>query len=218
MVTLKDTFFHRIGKKSELERILENIPRFKTPKRALEQYITPGDLASEILWEAYISGDMEDKVVVDLGCGTGRLTIGSSLLRAKLVIGLDVDIDTLKDLLNVVKSMRLYSKIDLVQALIPYVPLRRADIVIQNPPFGIWRRGADLKFLISALSLAPKVYSIHKSNINSRKLLLREAMERGYVLLRMWTRYMRIPQMFEHHRRRSYRFKVDIYVFGRVKR
>lgn len=35
--------------------------------------------------------DLDGKFVADLGCGSGRLSIGSSLMGAQGIIGFDID-------------------------------------------------------------------------------------------------------------------------------
>ena len=40
---------------------------------------------------AYTHGDIVDKSVLDLGCGTGRLGLGAAFLGAKEVVGIDID-------------------------------------------------------------------------------------------------------------------------------
>ena len=40
-------------------------------------------------------GDLEDKLVADLGCGCGVLSIGSAMLGAGAITGFDLDTDAL---------------------------------------------------------------------------------------------------------------------------
>jgi len=204
-------FFHS---KKGLEMFLESIPRFKKAKRKLEQYVTPSNLAAEILWLALEIGDIKGKVVADLGCGTGRLTVGAALLGAKEVLGIDVDVEPLKQLSSIIKELNL-NNVHIINANVPYVPLLKVDTVIQNPPFGVWRRHADIEFLTSAFKFSNVIYSIHKSNIKSRRLIVRVAKELKFTLTHIFTRTIHIPQMFETHTRRTYRFKVDVYRFSK---
>ena len=69
-------------KKKDLEIQLQRIQNFKDPDPALEQYMTPSVIATDILFDAYSKGDVEGLKVVDLGCGTGMFSIGSWLLGA----------------------------------------------------------------------------------------------------------------------------------------
>ena len=52
-------------------------------------------LASCMLHTACQNGDIEGRTVLDLGCGTGVLTIGAALGGAGFVIGVDVDTDAM---------------------------------------------------------------------------------------------------------------------------
>ena len=45
--------------------------------------------------------------------------------------------------------------------------------MLQNPPFGVQKRGADRKFLKKALTTADTVYSLHKSVHDSEALVKR---------------------------------------------
>jgi len=80
--------------KKQDEIIFQSLATFQYPKPHLEQYPTPPDLAVKLLNLAY--EDIKDKVVFDLGCGTGILSIGSAILGARMVVGVDIDILALK--------------------------------------------------------------------------------------------------------------------------
>ena len=70
-------------------KILVNSPDFKDPNPDLEQYATPVDIAVEIVKKANSRGHLSGKVA-DLGCGTGRLSIGAAILGAD-VTGFEID-------------------------------------------------------------------------------------------------------------------------------
>jgi putative methylase len=79
-------------RKRDLERLLSEIQGHPEPNAYLEQYVTPSNVAAELLYlAAYVNDDIIDKTVIDLGCGTGRLSIGAALLGAKEVVGVDLD-------------------------------------------------------------------------------------------------------------------------------
>ena len=77
-------------KRKELEMRLQRVAPFDDPSAALEQYPTPSTIASDILFSAYANGDVCDKTVNDLGCGTGIFSIGAKLLGANVVRGYDI--------------------------------------------------------------------------------------------------------------------------------
>ena len=79
-----------------LESLLSTVAPFDRPKQWLEQYPTTPPLAAGILSRARERGDVEGKVICDLGCGCGMLTVAAILCDAGVVIGVDVDEDALE--------------------------------------------------------------------------------------------------------------------------
>lgn len=83
-------------KLKKLEEFLQGVDEFKKPKVLLEQYITPPHIASCILHTIQTKfEDLDGKIVADLGCGSGMLSIGALLLGAKHVIGFEIDPDAI---------------------------------------------------------------------------------------------------------------------------
>ena len=78
-------------KKKQLEILLQKIPSFNNPIPGLEQYKTSADIAADIIFTAHQLGDIENKIVIDMGCGTGIFSVGSFLTGAKKVIGIDIE-------------------------------------------------------------------------------------------------------------------------------
>jgi putative methylase len=153
----------KIERKRHLEMILQKIPPHKSPKVHLEQYTTPANIAADILWNAYSLGDIMDKKIVDLGCGTGILAIGAALLGAEKVIGIDIDPDTIK--IAELQSSK-FGVDDITEFISMDVQdvIQKADTVIQNPPFGAQKAGtknADRLFIKKATEIAPVIYSFH---------------------------------------------------------
>ena len=73
----------QINSKSSLAIILSKLKLFSKPQLNLEQYPTDSEIAAEVLWNAHMNDDLDNKVVADLGCGTGILGIGALLLHSK---------------------------------------------------------------------------------------------------------------------------------------
>ena len=48
--------------------------------------MTPAPIAADIIFTAYQWGDIENKTVVDLGCGTGIFSVGAVSMGAKKVL------------------------------------------------------------------------------------------------------------------------------------
>ena len=99
-------------KLKQLEQNLQQVEGFEEPKILLgksqsshfhrencyssEQYATRPHIAACMLHTISDTfGDLEDKLIADLGCGCGVLSIGSVMLGAGAVIGFDLDSDAL---------------------------------------------------------------------------------------------------------------------------
>ena len=145
-------------KKKDLEMKLQKVKPFQDPRADLEQYVTPATIAADLLYSAYVQGDIADRKVVDLGCGTGMLAIGAWLLGAKEVVGVDFDGQALK--VAEQNARELGTEVRLLQMQVHELQ-EQADTVVMNPPFGAQRRHADRPFLEKALESAPVIYSLH---------------------------------------------------------
>ena len=147
-------------KKKDLEILLESIEKPKEIKAELEQYTTPASIAADILWTAYYNGDIENKIVIDLGCGTGIFAIGSALLKAKKVIAVDID----EKLVAIAKK-----EVEKIGINIDFYVMdveefnEKGDVVIMNPPFGAQyaNRKSDRKFVMKAMEISKAFYSLH---------------------------------------------------------
>ncbi|MFA4647672.1 METTL5 family protein [Pyrococcus kukulkanii] len=199
-------------RKKELAIILSKLKGFQNPKPWLEQYRTPGNAASELLWLAYSLGDIEGKVVADLGAGTGVLTVGALLLGAKKVYAVEVDPEAVEVLKENVKGF------DNVKVIVGDVNefSEKVDTVVMNPPFGSQRKHADKPFLLKAFEVSNVVYSIHLAKPEVRKFIERFSQENNFVMSHRITTEIEIPAQFFFHRKRLERIKVDIYRFIRA--
>ncbi|NPA84581.1 MAG: hypothetical protein GXO07_01080 [Crenarchaeota archaeon] len=191
--------------KKELEVALEAV---KWKKGSLgvkyEQYPTPSDVAADVLWRAFLKGDIAGKTVADLGCGTGRLAYGAELLGGR---ALCVELD-----LELLEEAPLEER---VLARVPLVPLRRVDTVLMNPPFGTKRRGADREFLSAALEIADVVYTIQPAGAAGAVAAL--ARERGFRCEVLAGYRMLLPQLYSFHKSRKRRTEVALYRCERIK-
>ncbi|MEM1744952.1 MAG: METTL5 family protein [Candidatus Nezhaarchaeales archaeon] len=197
--------------RKQLAMLLSKVDVHPEPKVMLEQYTLTSEEASDILWTIETTfGDISKKVVVDLGCGTGRLAIGSALLGAGYVVGVDVDKKALRRAVEAAKKLGVDDKASWILASVHSLSLR-ADVVIQNPPFGVRREGADRPFLEAALRIAPIVYSLHKSGWKNRQFLKRYIRELGGRVDKIVPLEITIKPTFEFHTKRNYKVKVDLY-------
>ena len=124
-----------ILKKKHLAKILSGLDGYRNPKPKLEQYETPGDTAAEMIWMADLRGKLKEKVVADLGCGTGILAVGSALLGARKVYALDIDKEAVEVARANATKLNVLDKIEFLVMDVREFD-RKVDTVIMNPPFG----------------------------------------------------------------------------------
>ena len=100
--------------KTRLAITLSKMEVFESPKAALEQYPTDSEIAAEVLWQAYMLGDIENKSVLDLGCGSGILGLGAALLGASSLTMIDKDTNALElSKINLSKEAFTYFELSL---------------------------------------------------------------------------------------------------------
>ena len=201
----------RLVPRLDLEKALQRVEPHPSPKAYLEQYTIPTDVAAELLFiAAYIHDDIIGQVVADLGCGTGRLAIGAVLLGAAEAVGVDIDKASVKTAKKNAESLEVDEKTSWV---IGEVNALRGnfDTVLQNPPFGVQTRGADRKFLLKALELAPHIYSLHKSGEGNRVFIKRFIEGHGGKVTGIFPMKLNIPKLFKFHTKRKHEVEVDLY-------
>jgi putative methylase len=168
-----------VASQQQLAIFLSKLKTFKDPKSHLEQYSTDSNVAAQVLWEAYMSGDIEGKEIADLGCGTGILGIGALVLGAKYVYFVEIDGDILPALAENLALIDLQQ--DNYEVITSSVEAftEKVDTVVQNPPFGTKAKGADIKFLEHAKSVTTTIYSLHKTS--TERHLLSWAQKNGFA-------------------------------------
>ena len=192
-------------KKNELERRLQQVAPHSRPRPDLEQYSTPAAVAADVLFIAYSFGDIADREVVDLGCGSGILSIGAALLGASRVTGIDVDPAAVEDARR--NAEEAGAGIEVLRADVREIALK-GDTVVMNPPFGAQRRNADRPFLETAMRTAPRVYSPHHAKTVGFLLTMVSAMGRGVFFQKSYK--FEIPHMFEFHNKRKREIEVAL--------
>jgi putative methylase len=190
-------------KKKQLEILLEGLDGFRNPVPEREQYVTPARVAAEILYLAYMHGDLG--VVCDLGCGTGALAVGAALLGAK-AIGVEIDAGALAVARN--NARKLGVDVDFVRGDVNSISLRGIETVIMNPPFGAQRASqGDRAFLKKALETAKTIYSLHNRGS--------EGFIRRFVEPCIVQEIHRIPfplkRCFEFHRSDVKTIEIELY-------
>ena len=203
----------KITRKKHLEMRLQSVPPHPKPKVGLEQYTTPSIIASDLVWNAASLGDIENRNVVDLGCGSGMFAIACALMGADMACGVDVDEDSI--LLARHTSDKL--KLDNVKFMLCDINQLDesfdADTVIQNPPFGSQRKakhGQDLNFIKRACELNPEVlYSFHMAS--TEEFLIDFYNDNGLEITHIFRYEFPIPKIYEFHTKENQ--NVDVIVF-----
>jgi len=208
----------RMVRKRDLEIALSQLEPHPSPKPNLEQYTIPPELAAEILYmAAYVYDDIINKKVVDLGCGTGRLAIGAAILGAEIAVGVDIDKLAVKVALRNAETLGLSHKTLWVAGDINSIN-GEFDTVLQNPPFGVQRRGADRTFLLKALEIGQVIYSLHKSGSKNQEFIKRFIEQHGGKVISIFPMELSIAPTFKFHVKRKHLVKVDLYRMEGIRR
>jgi putative methylase len=197
-----------INSKSSLAITLSKLKGFEEPKARLEQYNTDSEIAAEVLWNAYMSGDIAEKTIVDLGCGTGILGIGAFLLGAKKVFFVDNDPKALLILRDNLKSIDATEKIEIIEADIENFSTT-VDTILQNPPFGTRLKHADRIFLVKAAGLADVIYSFHKTS--TEKFVRSFASDNSLEITNRWNFSFPLKHTMAFHKKRIQHIAVTCY-------
>ncbi|CDF28975.1 ribosomal L11 RNA methyltransferase (SAM-dependent) [Methanobrevibacter smithii CAG:186] len=197
----------KITKKKHLEMAIQKVPKHPNPKVDLEQYSTPATIAADLLWNAYSLGDIADKKVMDLGCGTGIFAIASKLLGAASAIGVDIDKDSI-DLASSYCGDVNFICSDICDLENDF----DVDTIFQNPPFGSQKnakKGADLKFISKAIELSPKVlYSFHMAS--TEEFLISYFEKNDLEITHIFRYNFPIPKIYEFHTMESANVEVIV--------
>lgn len=206
-------------KLKELESCLQQVDTFETPKILLEQYPTTPHIAACMLYTIHGTfNDIEGKLVADLGCGCGVLSIGATMLEAGFCVGFDLDNDALEIFRRNAEEFEI-SNFDLVQCDLCTLNVEayssKFDTVIMNPPFGTkHNQGIDMKFLKAALTLAKTVYSLHKTS--TREHIQKKAHDWGVKMEVIAELRYDLPASYKFHKKKSVDIQVDFLRFSKT--
>lgn len=197
-------------KKWELALLLARVPDLVPCHPSLEQYTTPAEIAADVLFIVLQREGLAGRHVVDLGSGTGRLAIGCALLGASRVVGVEIESRFVYAAREAARSLK--ASVEFVHGDIACIR-GKFDLVVQNPPFGVRRKGADRRFLNKAFSLSNIVYSIHKSDNKIRQFIKQFAAKRGFKSVIVKSYSFPIPYSLPQHVKTVHRVRVDLWRF-----
>lgn len=195
-----------------LARVLEAVGDFESPSAALEQYRTPPDLAAYLVHTASMLGDIDSRTVVDLGAGTGMLSIGASFVEPNRVVGIDVDKDALLSAVANERRITPPVAIEWVEADVasPGICVS-GTTVLSNPPFGAQRgsRHADRTFLETIAEIARVSYTVH--NRGSENFIRSFAHDRDARVTHAFEAEIPLEHRFSFHREHQRDLPVEVY-------
>ena len=164
------------------------------------------------MWNALSLGDIENKNILDLGCGCGIFSIGSALLGANSSIGIDIDEESIDLARNTADDFSIDNIEFVVSDIFEFEDNPDIDTVFQNPPFGSQKnaeRGIDLEFVKKAREFEPDVlYSFHMAS--TEEFLINYYENLSFNITHIFRYSFPIPKIYEFHKRESQ--NVDVIV------
>jgi putative methylase len=200
--------------KSQLAIILSKLKLFDNPKLMNEQYPTDSEVAADVLWQAYMLGDIKDKLIADLGAGTGILGIGALCLGARKVHFVEKDVSAIsilqKNILEIEERYHARFSYEIVHGDVRDFNTA-VNIVIQNPPFGTKEKHADQVFLETAFRISPVVYSFH--TFESTQFIRKYAPNKKFLISHQWIFDFPLKKTYTFHKKDITRIKVGAFRF-----
>ncbi len=194
-------------KKKELEIILQRVPNFKNPIPNLEQYLTPANIAADIIYLAFQYGDIKNKTIVDLGCGTGIFCFGAFIAGADKVIGVDIDKNSI-DIARNYSNINNY-EVNFFVENIENVNLK-CDTILMNPPFGAQKGNIniDRRFIEKGFEISSVIYSLHLSK--TIDFIQKLVKKKGGEIVFFKNYEFPIKWSFDFHKKRLVNYNVTL--------
>ena len=147
-------------RRKDIERVLTRVPPHPKPRADLEQVMTPPEIAADVVFEAFALGDIGGRFVLDLGCGTGMLSIAAGLMGAMPVYGFDIDEQAIALARTAAREAGVsQAEFDVMD--VSDMGQLEAHTVLCNPPFGAQKRHADRPFIDAAASAGEVCWTFH---------------------------------------------------------
>lgn len=141
--------------KADLLRKISSLNDFESPDIRYEQYMTPPQLAADMVFTAYMQGHIDGKRVVDLGSGTGILGISASLLGGDVDA---VEIDSSAMEIAEENAESLSADVNFVESDIADFE-GEYDTCVMNPPFSVHSEEGKM-FVEKAFEIADNIYTL----------------------------------------------------------
>ncbi|MFX1338057.1 MAG: METTL5 family protein [Promethearchaeota archaeon] len=209
-----------INKKEIVFRI-QKTETFSNPKIELEQYSIDASCAVDIIFFAgFEFNDINQKLIIDLGTGTGRLSIASAFFHPIYVLSVDVDMNALSILKKNIKKLQLEDIIFPICSDVKYFELSKFLLpknlkitTIMNPPFGVKKKSADRIFLERAFAISDIIYSIHLANKGVNNFISKFIRKFNWKIDYILPFNMILVKSFEFHKHKNKEINVNLYRF-----
>ena len=206
-------------KKKDLISLIQSTASFLNPKIDLEQYCIDAISAADIVYFAgFEFNDLFNSIIVDLGSGTGRLSLASSFFNPIKVIGIDIDWQAIQIFKENISQLKLIEKVYPICMDVSDFTLNKdfllSDVqitTIMNPPFGVQRKAADRAFLTSAFTYSDVIYSIHLDHQEVFKFISKFVKKNGWEISYSFPFQMRLERSFPFHSKKMKEINVRIY-------
>ncbi len=193
--------------KAQLVRKLSQVQDFDNPKISLEQYLTPPQLAGDIIHTAYMNGDIEGQKIADFGTGTGIFAIGAAVLGGE-VTAFEKDSDAIKLAEENAEKLGVEKAIDFVQTDIRDVE-EDFDTVLMNPPFSV-HSDIGIDFFRKAVSVSDAVYSV--SHPGARQVIKDFVGNSNHRITALEEYKVTLPPTYGFHTNDGRETKVDVII------
>jgi len=203
--------------KSKLAIILSKLDKIEEQNIGLEQYMTPSEVAAELLWSAAMRDEIKGRNAADLGCGNGLFGIGMLLLGANKAVFVEKSESSIaicrKNIQKIKEEFAVSGESEIIRADINEFD-EKVDIVMMNPPFGTKKKHADKEFLERAFNSAETVYSIHK--FPTRNFVERFSREKGFKITDEKRFLFPIAKSRPYHKKKAFNVDVAAWRFEKI--
>ena len=199
--------------------IIQSTAPFSKPKVEFEQYCIDAVSAADIIYFAgFEFNDIGNNLIIDLGSGTGRLSIASAYLHAYQVIGIDFDWAAIKIFKQNINNLGLNHLINPICANVSNFEFSKKMLpdslkitTIMNPPFGVQKKTADRAFLLKAFNFSDTIYTIHLHNEKVDEFLSKFISKNDWKINYTYSFKMKLEKTFPFHSQKKKDINVKIY-------
>ncbi len=205
-------------RKKDVKIVLSKVKGFKNPVPELEQYMTPPDVAADIMNIVRLH-KKQSYSMVDLGSGTGMISFAGALYGFS-VKALEKDPKAVtimrKNLAIINKKVGKNLEVSIINRDVRSFN-DESDLVVMNPPFGIQEKDKNLVFLEKAFETSDSVFALlhcsEKKEVETRKFLKRFANFHNFSTTILKTYKIQLPRKMFFHEKENKAINMDFYYF-----